>query len=554
MFPTVRIVDPCFATLSLVVIFSCFDAANAFSSTPHHVMATLSRRICSTNNQSILKQQQQQQQRETPAARLTTSLNMQQQQQQPGRNEENKPPTSSLSAYTSELMDYDQPTSSSMMQTSSTISTNGSDIAIPEPSLLDSFVIPVCTASLMVTGNTVGAGMLVLPEVIAGPGPMLSFGVMIGAWAMCLTSGLTIAQVAIQEHESSGTEVPSSFKEFAEATLPSAANLVSGSSVFINTLIVAFDVFKAGQIGSSLLPPSLAVDGIFLSYIYSGLLVGLVSSQSLKNLSKVASFLVLGLFTTFAGLLLPGLANVPDPASVLSMAPLLPSPEIGDGVLLMAPVVISVLVFQNIVPTITRLLDYDRLMVVTALVFGSSIPLLMYMAWAVTVLGGGIDISSVSGPSLGALMTCFSLITVAGSSLGGSMSLSEEFEIIIGSVFPTDGGEENREKNNKGGTFSLPSVAMPIGIALVLAQMFSSDITETLKIAGAFGSPILYGLIPVTMALMQQRKANKDGGMFGTDNSSIIPGGAVGLAALTLASTALIGTELFQSFQIGEIM
>jgi tyrosine-specific transport protein len=524
----------------LLVLFSCFDAANAFSSSPYG-MATLSTRTC-TNNDSILKQD------ETEA--WLTSLNMQ--QQQPGRNEGKKNPNSSLSAYTSEVMDYDQPTST--MHTS-TISTNGNDVAIPEPSLLDSFIIPVCMASLMVTGNTVGAGMLVLPEVIAGPGPMLSFGVMIGAWAMCLTSGLTIAQVAIQEHESSGTEVPSSFKEFAEATLPSAANLVSGTSIFINTLIVAFDVFKAGQIGSSLLPPTLAVDGIFLSYIYSGLLVCLVSSQSLKNLSKVASFLVLGLFTTFAGILLPGLTNVPDPTSVLSMPPLLPSQEIGDGVLLMAPVVISVLVFQNIVPTITRLLDYDRPKVVTALVFGSFIPLLMYMAWAVTVLGGGIDISSASGPSLGALMTCFSLITVAGSTLGGSMSLSEEFEIVLGSAFPMV-GEEDREKN-KDGTFSLPSVAMPIGIALVLAQVFSSDITETLKIAGGFGSPILYGLIPVSMALMQQRKANKDGIFDITSNgqnSNIIPGGSVGLGALTLASTALIGTELFQSFQIGEIM
>lgn len=529
----VRIIDTRFATL-VIVLLSFIDVVNAFSPTAQMV-ATPSTHTWSNDN-SIVKQQE--------VLRLPP-LNM----QQSGRNEENKNP-SSLSAYASELIDYDKPTST-MIQTTSMSSSNTA--VIPEPSLLDSFIIPVSTAALMVTGNTVGAGMLVLPEVIAGPGPMLSFGVMIGAWMMCLISGLTIAQVAIQEHESSGTQVPSSFKEFAEATLPSAANLVSGTSIFINTLIVAFDVFKAGEIGSSLLPPALSVDGIFLSYVYSGLLVCLVSSQSLKNLSQVASFLVVGLFAAFAGLLLPGLANVPDPASILSMPSLLPSEGIGDGVLLMTPVVISVLLFQNIVPTITRLLDYDRFKIVTALVFGSVTPLLMYMAWAVTVIGGGIDLSSVSGPSLSALMTCFSLITVAGSSLGGSMSLSEEFEILLGSL--SKGGEENLKKN-KDATFSLSSVATPMIIALVLAQVFSSDITETLKIAGAFGSPILYGFIPVSMALMQQRQANKDGNFdtasaSGTSNgqdSNIIPGGVVGLGALTVASTALIGTELVQKF------
>jgi tyrosine-specific transport protein len=234
------------------------------------------------------------------------------------------------------------------------------------------------------------------------------------------------------------------------------------------------------------------------------------------------------------------------------MPPLLPSEEVGDGVLVMTPVVISVLVFQNIVPTITRLLEYDRLKVVTTLVIGSFIPLLMYIAWAIAVLGGGVDTSSASGSSLGLLMICFSLATVTGSSLGSAMSLSEEFEIYLRSD-PKDGDEN--EKKIKDATFSLPSVALPVGIALVLAQIFSSDITETIKVAGAFGSPILYGFIPVAMALRQQQRGNKDGA-FGTvseteienGQNSIIPGGVVGLGALTLASGGLIGTELIHGF------
>jgi len=537
MIPRVQIIRT-FATLLILIQLSIFDVGNAFSFTST-TFATLSSRTF-INDDPMLNYRQ---------LSLSAPLNM----QKPGLKDENMN-SISLSAYTSELTDYDKPRGSAI-QTATINSRN--DATIPEPSLLESFIIPVSTASLMITGNTVGAGMLVLPEVIAGPGPMMSFVVMIGVWMVCLTSGLTIAQVAIQEHECSGTEVPSSFKEFAEATLPSAANLVSGTSIFINTLVVAFDVFKAGEIGRSILTPALSVDGIFLSCIYSGLLLCLVSSQSLKNLSQVASFLVVALFATFAGLLLPGLGNVIDPTSVLTLPPLLPSEEIGGGVLLMTPVVISVLVFQNIVPTITRLLDYDRLKVVIALTIGSFIPLLMYIAWTVTVLGGGIDISSASEPSSGVLLTCFSLITVAGSTLGGVMSLSEEFEILLGALPIPGRGEEDRKKE-KAATFSLPSVAMPIGIALLLAEVFSSDITETLKIAGAFGSPILYGFIPISMALMQRRRTPENGKfntasstMIGSgQNSNIIPGGILGLGALAMASTALIGTELVQNLQI----
>lgn len=413
---------------------------------------------------------------------------------------------------------------------------------------LESFFLPVVSASLMITGNTVGAGMLVLPEIMQGPG-CLSFVVLIGAWVMNLISGLTIASVAIRQKEKSGEEVPSSFQEFAEATLPSAATAVSGISVAINILILSFDVFKAGQIGSTLLP--MAGDGQMLSYLWGGALAALVSTQSLSSLSQVASFLVMGLFATFASLLLPGLANVSDVGSVLTAAPTLPADQLVDGLLQMTPVVITTLVFQNIVPTITRLLGYDRAKVTTALTIGSMIPLFMYMAWSASFMGGGIDPSS--SLALTGLISCFGLITVAGSSLGTSMSLSEEFEVILGTQ---DCGSQDQKKD----TFSFASVAAPIGVSLLVGQLFSNDINELLTIAGSFGSPMLYGAIPVAMALMQQEES-KEGSWFETKNNensaeekSVVPGGTFGLGALGVGSVALIGTELLETMGHGATM
>jgi hypothetical protein len=88
---------------------------------------------------------------------------------------------------------------------------------------------------------------------------------------------------------------------------------------------------------------------------------------------------------------------------------------------------------------------------------------------------------------------------VGGSSMGAIMiSLLEEFEILL--------GQDNKD------TFSLPSVALPVGIALLACQAFSSDINSSaLKVTSSFGSPLLYGLIPVGMAWMQQQKAVTSG-------------------------------------------
>lgn len=423
---------------------------------------------------------------------------------------------------------------------------------IPHQSLIESFIVPVASASMMITGNTVGAGMLVLPDLVSGLGPMLSFGDFFGAWFMNLISGLTIAQVAIQQHEMSGSEVPSSFKEFTEATLPKAANLVSGVSIFINSLIMAYDIFKAGQIGTSI---ASFADAEMLSYLWAGLLAALVSTQPLWTLSQVASILVIGLFATFSCLLLPGLAHVADPIAVMTSSPVLASTDIIDGLLHMTPVVITTLVFQNIVPTVTRLLQYDRVKIATAITVGSTIPLLMYMAWCIVMIGGGIDASSLA---LGGLISIFSLITAAGSSLGTSMSLAEEFSIIL--------GDEKKE------TFSIQSVAVPIGMALIVGQLFSNDVTHLLEITGSYGSPLLYGGIPVAMAVSMQRKAADSGSKHSASSATLgpnqstsfvrkpsghfptlVPGGVVGLGVLGFGTTALIGTELVGTITSGAL-
>lgn len=438
---------------------------------------------------------------------------------------------------------------------SGTSSSSSSNTIIPDASsFLEQFLLPVLSTALLITGNTVGASMLVLPELAAGPGMAISSGVLVCAYAMNWLSGLCIAQVAIRQHETSGDDVPSSFKEFAQANLSfgtnkqgdhggeddifSAAAIVSGISIFVNALVLAFDTTKAGQVLESIMNNFLGISAAgagdatqIMTYAWTALMLGLVSTLSLERLSQFASVMVVGLFVTFAGLLLPGLAQVSDPLAVLTSGPSttnMMDSGLMESVLHMAPVFVTTLVYQNIVPTVTRILEYDRTKVVSAITLGSILPLFIYEAWCVAVLGGGISTTSSD------LFILFSIVTVAGSSMGALMSLSEEFEIILG--VPKD-----KEKD----TFSFASVALPSVVGLGVCQLFADDISGALKVAGSYGSPLLYGLIPVAMAYLQQQQQRPVSPPTPSSTTTgVVPGGMAGLGVLGLGAMALIGSEL----------
>ena len=382
-------------------------------------------------------------------------------------------------------------------------------------------VLPVLSSALLITGNTVGAGMLVLPELASGPGLLISTSVFVGAFLINLLSGLIIAEVAIEQHESSGNEVPSSFKEFAEVNLnQNSGSIVSGISLFVNSLVLAFNTVKAGYVGSAIVE---GVSSDLMSILWALACIALVGTQNNANLSNITSFLVTGLFLSFAGLLLPGLANMADPVSIL-MTPG-SSVDISSSAAQLAPIVLMSLVYQNIVPTVTKILGYDRAKTVASIVLGSFVPLCMYVAWTFAVVGGGVDTSvGFCGP----LMALFSVFTIAGSSIGCGMSLAEEFDNFF------------KPANLREGDFSMPAVIASVGLSWVAAQVFAGDLTSALKVAGSFGSPLLYGALPVTMVYLQRQKKS-------SISPDLVPGGVASLGILGLASTGFVGNELLQT-------
>lgn len=447
-------------------------------------------------------------------------------------------------------------------------------------------ILPVVSAALLITSNTVGASMMVLPGLAQGPGMIVS-SLLIGViYVTNLISGVLIAEVAINQYESSSCDVPSSFKEFSSFNLQSeqAGTFISAISLFVNTCVLSYDLVSAGHLTNKALTndalkPIFSQDimdilsssgnaGLFVAATF---FVTLVSTQSGAALSGIASICCMTLFACFAGLVLPGLTMIHDPLATFAAKG---TSEFGSEVFMhdlssFVPVLLSAMIYQNIVPTITKMLNYDRTKTVTAIIIGSAMPMLMYIAFCFTVLGGGAIDGTAGSASM--FLTGIAASSVFGSAMACIISISEELDIYFGG--PAESCEIS-ESTSKGlappappadETASFPSVVLGI-IVPVLAGAFFADgdgFVKALCVSGSYGSPLLYGIVPVILAFSQRTNIIDEfkGNTF-VDNTKtafekilqndtnketqLLPGGMFAMGSLGACAATLMGTHLVE--------
>jgi len=417
---------------------------------------------------------------------------------------------------------------------------------LPSLAAIQDFFMPVVCASLLITSNTVGAGMLVLPELVQGPGMGVSMGLFFGMYVLNLISGLLIAEVAITQKQLSGEDAPSSFKAFSEENLnsPYAKDVIAAVCVIKNAFVLAFGTMKAGQLGHDVLGYNADV----ISVAWAMIFVGLLGTQSAPRLSKVASIFVVGLFSSFASILIPGLAHMETPMmDVLSMPGTSADPM--ADMMHAAPIILMSFIFQNIVPTTARILDYDRTKIALAMGIGTLFPFGMYAAWCMAVLGGGVDTAvGLDGP----MFTLFSVVTIAGSHLGSSTSMAEELDTYLR---PTPSSSSSSDQaittaaedgDRKDEVFSWASVLITAALGVGLGEGFAGNLNDLLSLAGAYGSPFLYFVLPLIMMSTQREKlspttTNEPPKEEVISEKSFIPN--IPLAITASAATGFVGLE-----------
>eukprot|EP00804_Cyclotella_cryptica_P010292 CCRYP_012239-RA/>CCRYP_012239-RA protein AED:0.11 eAED:0.11 QI:180/1/1/1/1/1/2/108/503 len=396
-------------------------------------------------------------------------------------------------------------------------------------------VSKVLSASLLVTGNTVGSSMFVLPDTVEKVGMVWGSAIFIVLYIYNLVSGLMIADVAINLHESSDCDVPSSFKDFADCAMKdqTAGTAIGAASLLMNSCFLAYGFVQVGSFVASALP-GLGVDPTTATAISAALFAWVSYTQTNEGIEKIANAAVMVLFSSFASLLLPSLANVHDPMETF-LAPGSHPEGFSAAISTAVPLILSTLIYQNIVPSITKLLKFDRTNSTIAIALGSFIPLAMYVAWCFAVLGGGLDNSLSSGAG-GAMFAAFTASSFIGSSIGCIMSLAEEYESIIASK-----SQEEVPCTLKD-TFSAPAVLMsvlpPAAVAVAVSSGGDLEFTGPLHLAGAVITPFLYGILPIMLFKSMQPENRSKDVMFSKTPQLLLGASTVGI----------LGHEIIQDF------
>ncbi len=89
-------------------------------------------------------------------------------------------------------------------------------------------------------------------------------------------------------------------------------------------------------------------------------------------LERIANAIVMVMFLSFAALLMPSIASISDPVGTF-LAPGTNPRGFASAVGSAVHLLLSSLMYQNIVPSIMKLLDFDRAKTTTAIAIGSLI-------------------------------------------------------------------------------------------------------------------------------------------------------------------------------------
>lgn len=343
---------------------------------------------------------------------------------------------------------------------------------------------------------------------------------MSGVWLYSVVTGLLIAEVNLNtmcELGSGGVSLTS----MAERTLGKFGTRVSSAAyLFLHYALLVAYISRGGSILSEWLHIPSWIGGLSFGLSLGGLCYG----ANTKTLNNANSILVACVIASFIGLLGVGSGSiqienlaradwgaVPASFSILSLA----------------------FVYQNIVPVITSDLEGDIGKVRSAILLGTVIPLVMFLAWNATILGStthfadGVDpveALRMSVPIASPLIKSFSIFALATSYIGFVLGLTD---------FISD-------------AMKLPSGRQPVPYMMVLAPSLGLAFTfpdiffKALDYAGTYGVLVLFGVLPAMMAWSERY-----GGTTVT-STQIVQGGRLSLICIGGLAGAVILAEFLE--------
>jgi tyrosine-specific transport protein len=343
---------------------------------------------------------------------------------------------------------------------------------------------------LLVSGTTIGAGMLALPVITGFAGFFPSLILLIGFWLYMTYTALLMLEVNLSmdvEHNNLIT--------MAKRTLGRGGEIVS----WITYLFLLYALTTAYIAGSGPIVIDF-IEGItgYALPVWAGalplfLIFGFFVYKGTKSVDYVNRLLMIGLVVAYV-------------AMVIFIAPhvnakLLTHSNWKD-LLLAVSIVATSFGFHIIIPSLTTYMQKDVKLLKRAIVIGSIIPLIVYIIWELLTLGivpldgiikgyeegtnGAHLLTSTLGNSaIASIARAFSFFAIVTSFLGVSLSLSD---------FLSDGFKIKKTREGRVLLYVMTFLP-PVLFTLIDPRAFLS----ALEYAGAFGVVILLGLLPALM-------------------------------------------------------
>lgn len=362
-------------------------------------------------------------------------------------------------------------------------------------------------AASLVAGTMVGAGILALPSATSPVGFIPSTGAMGIGWLYMTMSGLLIAELSINRLGQSG-KPGQGMLDLYEDSLGEKFSKIGSTAYFglHYCLLVAYIAQGGANLNAFLgfdamgLPAG-TPQAVFATIIGLGLYFAKPAAIEVANNVFVSILAVV-----FLGIIGLGAGTADFQALV---APVNQHPE---NVVDALPIIFLSLVFHNVVPTVVNQLEGDRSKITKAIVYGTSVPTLMFVAWNAVVLGNvGMDVGAAgavdpvallqaagssggSGAILGNLVTTFSSLALVTSLIGFVYGLIDGWTDVFN--LPTEGPTYEKWKAPLFGLVFLP----PLALSLTDPDIFFT----ALDYGGAFGVSTLFLILPPIMVWKQR--------------------------------------------------
>ncbi|MBD2346388.1 amino acid permease [Anabaena subtropica] len=391
----------------------------------------------------------------------------------------------------------------------------------------------VLSSTALVAGTTVGAGILALPAVTMPSGIVPSTVLLIAIWLYALISGLLIAEVSLNSMRLEGRWSVGLLAMVERNLGKLGARIAGGAYLFLHYALLVAYVSQGGdilisaiaQIGRMSELPTWLGGTVFTLLLGSILYFGRE-----KFVAKLNSVFVAIVITSFLGLLLLGAGQVKSVQFFVQ-----DWSALGSAV----SVMLVALFYHNVVPVVVTQLEGDSRKIRQSIFMGSAIPLIMFLAWNMVILGSvtpdlvqkqitfdPLQILRVGGGGkwLGVLVSIFSEFAIATSFIGFVYGLLDFFQ----DIFVVSQGETNK---------SLPLYSLillpPMGLGVVNPHIFLT----ALDFAGTFSISVLGGIIPALMTWKQRQNSNYI-------HQMLVPGGYLTLIAMIGVTSVVITKQI----------